>query len=132
VTIGVTASVHGRERALRPMLALGLQELRFLRDDFDQDQKLLPQSRIPDLVEGCQELPGLIDGVRPAFSPRRYACEQASEKFVDLFMRNHHKRLTLNATQHLGLYNRTFAILSEKLHTKKKTSIIKKRNYVQL
>jgi hypothetical protein len=94
--------MHGRESAFHPALAFALQKFRFPGDDFDEDQQLLPQARIPDLVEGAEKLPGLIEGVGLAF--RRYAREQASEKFVDLFMRNHYERLQLNTTRLSGLY----------------------------
>jgi hypothetical protein len=94
--------MHGRERAFHPALAFALQKFGLPGDNFDEDEQLLPQARIPDLVESAKKLPGLIEGVGLAF--RRYAREQASEKFVDLFMRNHYERLQLNTTRLSGLY----------------------------
>jgi hypothetical protein len=100
--------MHVRERAFHPALAFALQKFRLLGDDFDEDQELLPQARIPDLVESGEKLPGFIAGVGLAFCG--YPREQASEKFVDLFMRDHYKRLQLNTTRPTGLYNLTPAI----------------------
>jgi len=86
--------MHVRERAFYPALAFALQKFRLLGDDFDEDQELLPQARIPDLVESGEKLPGFIEGVGLAFCG--YPREHSSEKFVDLFMRDHYERLQIN------------------------------------